>query len=287
MPRTEEANADRPAPPENIVWHLAVAYDGTRYHGYQIQSTLPTVQQEIQERLARLFRNTHTQVFASSRTDAGVHALDQHISFAAPPHPDFTPEKLYRVLNEWLPPDIVITDVRRETTEFSARFNACAKSYVYALYTGETLSPFFWNRFWHLPQNLNVERMQEAATELTGEHDFASFGVNPRREVHSTWKTIHRLDIIQNDPRQLYIHVIGDSFLYKMVRCLTGFLVKVGLSAEESPPDTRAVLAARDRGALQADTAPPQGLYLAKVFFHSEDHKTYSPPIPPFSLNLA
>ena len=122
--------------------------------------------------------------------------------------------------------------------------------------------------------------MVAAAARLAGEHDFASFGVNPKRRIDTTVRTLHRLAVVADGP-MIYFDVIGDSFLYKMVRSLVGYLVLVG--AEARPPhDADRVLAAKDRCAA-GDSAPPQGLFLAKVFFGDDEWRDYTPALPPFA----
>jgi tRNA pseudouridine38-40 synthase len=260
-------------------WHLSVAYDGSAYHGWQIQPSIMTIQGEIQSRLRLLFKDDTLLVSGTSRTDAGVHALDQQVSFTTS-NTSIPERAILQALNSWLDKDIRITQVREQAPGFSARFDACGKTYVYGMHLGQTCSPFANRYLWHYSRRLNLETMSQAAELLVGTHDFASFGVNPHRELESTVRTLHRLELKQVG-EQLFFCISGNSFLYKMVRSLVGYLVHVGTSRNWSPGDTLAVLAARDRSAA-ATTAPARGLFLAKVFFAEDQWQDYEPPLPPY-----
>ena len=139
--------------------------------------------------------------------------------------------------------------------------------------------PLIRRYVWQLGSALDVPAMRAAAAELVGEHDFSSFAVNPKREVESHVRRLHRLDVRQVDGL-ICFNVVGSSFLYRMVRSLVGFLVHVG-SGRAEPGATRRVLAARDRSAA-AQSAPGQGLFLAKVFFEPDQWRSYEPALPPF-----
>ncbi len=269
---------------KRVVWHLRIAYDGTNYHGWQIQPTAPTIQGLLQQRLRALFRLPELTVQGTSRTDAGVHALDQHASFLVPEQPGPDAAGIMRALNGALPADIRVLDVRQEAADFNARFAAAAKSYIYCIHQGSVCSPFESRYLWHVGRTLNIAVMQSAAEVLAGTHDFASFAVNPKREIETTVKTVHRLEIIPCRDR-VYIHVLGNSFLYKMVRSLVGYLCHLGKQADLVEADqVRTVLAACDRSAA-ADTAPAGGLFLARVFFADPEWEAYKPVLPPFLTN--
>lgn len=262
-------------------WHLAVAYDGTAYSGWQIQPHLKTVQGEILKRLRLMLRAPELKVFGSSRTDAGVHALDQQVSFEACLPAGMTPEKVPEQLNRWLPDDIVVRHVRLCPEPFNARYDNFGKAYTYCISPGVKINPLFARYVWRTPHALDVTAMRAAAALLAGQHDFASFAVNPGRIVDSTVRTLHRLEVMEQDGL-LFVHAVGDSFLYKMVRSLTGFLVHVGYGY--CPPERAlAVLQGRDRS-LAADSAPAHGLFLCKVFLHPDEWQCYQPVVPPFAF---
>lgn len=260
-------------------WHLSLAYDGTRFSGWQVQPRLRTVQGELADRLRRLFNDPELRVAGTSRTDGGVHALDQQVSFEADTPADFTPERLHGILNRWLPADMMLTAVREAPLGFNARFAAAGKGYTYVVNPGDRLLPMFSPFVWHYRRELDLAAMREAATHLIGEFDFSSFAANPQREVDSHVRRVHRVEVIPVDGL-LCFDVVGESFLYKMVRGIVGWLVHVGRGG--APPGaTAAVLAARDRSAA-ADSAPPQGLFLARVFFQPDEWRDYRPLLPPF-----
>lgn len=271
------------APPRT--WHLQLAYDGTAFHGWQVQPRQRTVQGQVLERLQRLFQAPDLQVSATSRTDAGVHALDQHLSFTVPTPPELADgERLRRLLNRWLPEDIRVTAAREAPPDFKARYANCGKAYTYSLFHGEKVSPLFARFVWPLRQRLDLTAMQRTAALLVGERDFASFGVNPKREIESTVCHLFRVQVLaQGD--LVCISVVGDRFLYKMVRSLVGYLVHVGHG--KAPPEAvLRVLAACDRGAA-AQSAPATGLFLARVFFDPAEMQTYEPLVPPFGWDGA
>lgn len=282
-----DAHADpaAPLPPAGPrpVWHLTVAYDGTAYAGWQVQPDVRTIQGEFRSRLRLLLRDPHLCPVATSRTDAGVHALDQHLSFPDSGPRALDPDDVHRTLNRWLPPDIRVLHTELREPGFNARFAALAKAYTYVICPKAIASPFVHRYAWVFPVPLDVEAMRLAAGVFLGEHDFASFGVNPRcdeREGEPTIRRLYRLDVLERDGL-LYVDVIGDSFLYKMVRSLAGFLVHVGRGAA-APETAHNVLAACDRRAA-ADSAPAQGLFLARVFFRAGAWESYAPRLPPFA----
>ena len=262
-------------------FHLTVAYDGTDYYGWQVQPVNKTVQGEIRKRLRLMLRDPELKIAGCSRTDSGVHALDQQVSFSADVPEDMTPEQLMFKLNRWLPDDILVLAAREVNADFNARFANHGKAYTYCLSPGKRVNPLFAKYVWRTPHELDVEAMRRAARYLEGEHDFQSFTVNPGREIGSTVRLLHRLEIVEKYGL-LFVIAVGESFLYKMVRSLTGYLVHVGQGYAD-PEDTPRVLAALSR-CEAADSAPAQGLFLAKVFWTPEEWKTYEPLLPPFSL---
>ena len=285
MPKTEpsggpDCDAGRPLLPNTDVftWHLRVAYDGSAYKGWQVQPDMPTVQAELRKRLRLLFRQPDLDIFGASRTDSGVHALDQHVSFRAPTPTQITAEKLKLSLNRWLPPDIRVVDICTEDN-FHARYSAVAKSYVYCIYAGSNPNPFETRYCWEVRREIDVPAMEAAASLLRGEHDFRSFAANPRRPIDSHVRHLHRLDVIKHAHR-IYVHVVGNSFLYKMVRAITGFLVHAGITPGWRDEHGLRVLAARDRRAAP-QTAPAIGLFLAQVFYEERDWHSYVPRVPP------
>ncbi|NLF19525.1 MAG: tRNA pseudouridine(38-40) synthase TruA [Lentisphaerae bacterium] len=263
-----------------VTWHLRLAYDGGAFHGWQIQPGQRTVQGELQDRLRRLLRAPELKITGSSRTDAGVHALDQRVSFTAATPEDLDPERLRYSLNRWLPPDVRVQDAAIAADGFNARHHNAGKAYTYCLCNGPKPHPL-WARFlWALPAPIDLAAAAAAAALLEGEHDFASFGVNPKRELESTVCRLHRVEVIPCGDL-VCVSVLGDRFLYRMVRGLVGYLVHVG-QHRAAPADVLGVLAARQRSAA-AQSAPAEGLFLARVFDHDADRLDYRPRVPPFA----
>ena len=193
-----------------------------------------------------------------------------------------TPEWLKHKLNRWLPEDILIKDVSIAPDDFNPRFDNFGKAYTYCISPGQKVNPVAARYVWKTPRPLDIDAMREAASRLVGEHDFASFAANPGREIGSTVRNLHKLDVLESDGL-IFINAVGDSFLYKMVRGLTGYLVHVGYGYA-TPDDAVRVMNAADRKQA-ADSAPAKGLFLAKVFWTPDEWKSYTPILPPFALN--
>ncbi len=261
-------------------WHLSIAYDGTAFYGWQVQPHNRTVQGELLRRLRLMLRAPELRIYGSSRTDSGVHALDQQVSFEVVMPEDIPPQEMARRLNRWLPDDILLKSVRVCDAPFNARYDNCGKAYTYCISPGIKVHPLYTRFFWKAPHELDVEAMRTAAKLLEGEHDFASFAVNPGKVIECTVRNLRRLEVITPGDGMVYVNAVGDSFLYKMVRSLVGYLVHVG-QGYAKPEDAARVLAGCDRS-LAADSAPAQGLFLAKVFFSPDEWQTYQPIIPPF-----
>lgn len=272
-----QENAERP----EITWHLNLAYDGTDYSGWQVQPDHKTVQGELLKRMRLMLQAPELRIQGCSRTDSGVHALDQHASFRFATPPEMTPEWLKHKLNRWLPEDILIKSVSIAPDDFNPRFDNFGKAYTYCISPGEKVNPIAAKYVWKTPHALDTDAMRQAASFLVGNHDFASFTANPGKEIDNTVRNLHRLDVLESDGL-IFISAVGESFLYKMVRGLTGFLVHVG-SGYAAPEDALRVLNAKDR-TQAADSAPAKGLFLAKVFWTEDEWQSYTPVLPPFDL---
>lgn len=255
-------------------WKLVVSYDGTDYHGWQLQPGLPTVQGALERALGRL-EGRAVRIEGSGRTDAGVHALAQvascRLSVPIPPH------GLAKALNRLLPPAIRVTDAARVRAGFHARHWAVAKTYEYRIQRAPVCPPFEARySYWH-PYPLDEVAMAAAAPAVEGERDFASMASNSGETPVSTVRTIHSSKL-RRDADLLVYRVRGSGFLYRMVRNLVGTLLEVG-KGNLRPQDLEGVLAARDR-AVAGPTAPARGLYLAEV-----EYPDGSAPAEPRPLN--
>jgi tRNA pseudouridine38-40 synthase len=237
---------------------LTIEYDGTEYHGWQVQPNGRTIQAVLQEAVARMTGESAV-VAAAGRTDAGVHACGQVISFAL--QRPVSTAALQGALNALTPPDISVTAVEVVSDDFHPRRAARSRTYVYRIWNARWASPF-WRRYaWHVPRRLDPERMRAAAAHLLGEHDFTSFqaaGCEARQPV----RRVLRSDLDHSGHLIIY-SIEATGFLRHMARNIIGTLVEVGLG-ERAAADLPGLLAARDRN-LAGPTAPACGLCLEHV----------------------
>jgi tRNA pseudouridine38-40 synthase len=252
-----------------VNWKLTLAYDGTDYHGWQVQPEHATIQGELAAAIERI---TGEQVLpqGSGRTDAGVHACAQVASFelSAP----IPPENLHRALNRTLPAAIRVLRVEHALPDFHARHSVRAKTYEYRIFQGEICPPWLARYVYALNWPLDVEQMRKAAGVVVGEHDFTSFAASdPDLSARScndderpgNVRTIYSSSFDREDGDLLVYHVRGNGFLHHMVRNLVGTFIDVGRGHIE-PQDVRRILEARSRSAAGA-TAPARGLWLESV----------------------
>ena len=239
---------------------LVIAYDGTRFSGWQVQPQRPTVQGLITDAIARI-TGQRLSLNGSGRTDAGAHARGQVANFHVEDPPE--PAAFRRALNSRLPPDIRVRRLEPVDEQFHARRDARAKLYRYQIYTGPVLSPFHYRYYCHYTYPLQDAPMQEAAAALLGEHDFAAFAASAI-EVKTTVRTLYRSEFRRAGHR-LFYWVEGSGFLQHMVRNIVGTLLQVG-GGKREPSDIARILAARRRTAA-GPTAPARGLFLVRVTY--------------------
>lgn len=246
---------------------LTIAYDGTDFSGWQRQPHLPTIQEELETRLANITGGTAT-LYASGRTDAGVHAAGQVANFKTEcPIPCCS---LVKALNDALPVAIRVRKAEEVSATFHARYGAKSKTYRYRIYQGTVCPPFVGRYAYHHSYLLNHRQIARAARLLEGEHDFTSFaGSDPARRdrkgkddanVRQIFQS--RLMVRKGLPMLVY-EVRGSGFLYHMVRNIVGTLLEVG-SGKLMPEEMFAILDARDRNKA-GPTAPACGLCLVRV----------------------
>lgn len=241
---------------------LTISYDGTDFYGFQAQNRqenpVRTVQGVLEKTLEKVVK-TAVPVTGAGRTDAGVHAREQVVTF---PADGVIPVNRWpRLLNHRLPRDIVITGAEAVPATFHPRYDAVAKVYRYTIETAE-IPDIFTRRFsTHLPGPLDVGEMRAAAHHLVGTHDFTSFSA-ARAQVRHRVRTLKNITI-RTDNTRIHITFEGDGFLQHMVRILTGTLVEVG-SGDIQAEDVPHILAAKDRKAA-GRTMPPEGLSLWQV----------------------
>jgi tRNA pseudouridine38-40 synthase len=237
---------------------LTVQYDGTSYHGWQIQANARTIQGEL-TRVISLLDHRHVTVHGAGRTDAGVHAEGQVASVKL--ERDFEPGHLRDAINGNLDRDIRVVDIVTTEDSFNARFSARRKTYRYRIWTGGVVSPFVYRYVYHYRSPLDVGRMSEAASELTGRHDFRAF-CGGCFEDDDYVRSLERLDI-QAEEKMISIVAEADGFLRYMVRTIVGTLIEVGRGARPSG-DAKGVLEGKDRSKA-GPTAPAAGLTLVRV----------------------
>ena len=239
---------------------LVVAYDGSAYHGWQIQPGAPTVEGELNKALSGLLQEK-IEVIGASRTDSGVHALCNVAVFDT--NSRIPAEKISYALNQRLPEDIRIQESKEVAPDFHPRHCNSRKTYEYRILNTPFPLPTkrLYAHFTYVP--MDVERMKKAAVYLVGEHDFKSFcAVNSSAET--TVRTIYELTV-EKQQEEIIIRVCGNGFLYNMVRIIAGTLMEVGRGSMV-PEQIEEILAAKDRQAA-GPTAPACGLMLVKYEF--------------------
>ena len=242
-------------------YKMLLGYDGSACWGWQAQPEHRTVQGELERALKELTGETR-RIHCSGRTDRGVHAREQvaHFDLEKP----VVLRKLLLGFNALLQEDIRVFAIRKASPEFHARHDAVGKEYRYFIWNGPVMPPWLRSYRTLVRAPLDVKAMSDAAARLTGRHDFAAFSANPNREIDGTVRHLRELKVSRRG-REVAIVARGDGFLYKMVRSLAGFLVRVG--AGELPPEAaRFILESKNRTA-RVPTAAPQGLFLWRVFY--------------------
>ena len=240
---------------------LTVAYDGTNYHGWQIQNNGITIESELNRCLTDLLREP-VEVIGASRTDSGVHALGNIAVFDTTSR--MPAEKISYALNQRLPEDIRIQKSEQGPDDWHPRRCDSRKTYEYRIYRAQFPMPVkrLYSLFTYY--ELDVNRMQEAAAYLEGEHDFKSF-CQTGAQVESTVRTIYSVEVEEQGENDLVIRVCGNGFLYNMVRIIAGTLLDIG-QGKRDPMDIFTILEAKDRSAA-GPTAPAHGLTLMKYEF--------------------
>lgn len=242
---------------------LVLEYDGARFHGWQYQVGVRTVQGVLEEALARL-TGEGQRVTAASRTDAGVHALEQVVNFPTACH--HSPEVFVRALNALLPRDVAVLSCEEVDPRFNARFRARGKIYRYLVYNNFHRRAFGHFYSWHIPEPLDIEAMRESAKCLLGRHDFSAFQSKSRESAEKDpVREVKRIEINQAGNGYLCFEFEAGSFLKQMVRNMMGTLVLAG-RAKIRPEAVAQILESRDRKQA-GPTAPAAGLYLVKIFY--------------------
>ena len=242
---------------------LTLQYDGTRYHGWQVQPNAVTVQETLQDAVEKI-TGVRYGITGCSRTDTGVHArrfyctMDESKSLPA--------ASLMRALNATLPEDIAVLEQRQIPSEFHPRYSAQGKRYVYYIWNDEVRSPFYKGYSLHLRSPLNVEKLNETAQLFLGTHDFSAF-CSAGSSVEDKTRTIRRSEVARQGSLVTYT-VEADGFLYNMVRILVGTLLDVHAGRLTETAVFQALQTGQRE--LAGATAPPHGLFLDEVFYSYE-----------------
>ncbi|XP_009596847.1 uncharacterized protein LOC107827274 [Nicotiana tabacum] len=253
-------------------WRFVIAYDGTRFSGWQYQQSTPTIQCILEEALTTITKLNRKDLCSvgASRTDAGVHALGQVGHFITPFNYE-TLEGVHQALNGLLPSDIRVREISPAVPEFHARFSVTSKIYCYQVYNSTIMDPFTRHYAYHSTYKLDAAVMRVAAGHFLGKHDFSAFANTSRNDrVPNPVKTIFRFDVVEKGPL-LRLEVEGSGFLYRQVRNMVALLLQVGRQAV--PPDIVVrILESRDRKELAkyALQVPPHGLCLETINYNEE-----------------
>ncbi len=238
---------------------LLVEYDGSRYHGLQLQADLSTVQGEIERALKKLTGDS-VRVIAASRTDTGVHARGQVVSFRT--ESLLTPQTFVNGLNYYLPRDIAVKTAYRADASFNVRRCALSREYSYNILNSQTRSPM-WKDFSYLVSGeLDIEAMNLACRLLVGDHDFVSFASNLGVEIKSTRRRVYQARVYRNGELVIF-NIIANSFLSHQVRNTVGALIRVGLG-RMTVDEFHSIMEEKKIG-LAGPAAPACGLCLLKV----------------------
>jgi tRNA pseudouridine38-40 synthase len=237
---------------------LVVEYDGRNYYGFQWQSNLPTIQAEL-ERAIKELTGESSRVIAASRTDTGVHARGQVVSFRT--KSVLSPQTFVRALNYYLPRDIAVKGACKVNMDFDVRRDAVSREYDYYILNSSTRSPLFEGFAYFVPKRLNIKVMNKTCKFLEGEHEFASFAT-ALGKLRSTMRTVYEAKVTEEDEMVTY-HMMANSFLPHQVRNTVGLLIRIGLG-KVGLEEFQQIMEAKRLG-LAGPTAPAHGLCLTKV----------------------
>ena len=234
---------------------ITIAYDGTDYHGWQVQPNGITVQQAVQDGIEKIL-GKRENIIGCSRTDAGVHA--NNFCFNMRTEKELNPFRFTGAMNAVLPDDIAVKSCAEVLLEFHARYDCAGKEYIYKIWNSPQRNPFCEGRYLHYKKEIDTEMLNEQARYFCGKHDFSAFCAS-KSTVEDTVRTVEYCDITRND-EEVVFRIKADGFLYNMVRIIVGTLLEVG-SGRRSVDSVSEALSSRNREKA-GFTAPPQGLFL-------------------------
>lgn len=244
-------------------YKLTIAYDGRHYCGWQIQKNAQSIHQTMMEAGKKFIREPFT-ITGGSRTDSGVHALGYVASLRTPYA--IEPRRIQGAFNAHLPKDIVVVVVEVVSDDFHPRYHAVGKHYRYTIYNHALPIPQYLHYAYHYREPLDAQRMRKGALYLLGQHDFIAFS-SVKTTVEDTVRTISHIDVTR-EADQIYIDVVGDGFLYNMVRMIAGMLIEVG-RGQIQPERIGEILNNKDREPVNK-TAPANGLTLMTMYYNKE-----------------
>ncbi len=245
--------------------YLKLSYDGSKYNGFQKQPDGSAIQNLLEDALSNLF-NKKIVTQGASRTDTGVHAFAQVVTFEVDDDVTIPSNKYDKILNQRLPNDIVVVESKMVDESFHPRYSCTQKTYIYQIYNGEYMPPIYNNYMTNVKKPLNAEKMNEACKYLIGEHDFLGFSNKSDNDLKSTVREIYSANVVRNGDI-ITFEICGNGFLYNMVRIIVGTLIDIGLEKREQSVILD-VIKSRNRN-LAAQTAKSQGLIL-KDICHTE-----------------
>lgn len=240
---------------------LTIAYDGSRYHGWQVQENALTIQEVFQKALFAV-TGLSEDIKACSRTDTGVHAREFCVSLRT--ESAISPERLAAALNRYLPEDIAVNGCKAVPLDFHARYSCKGKEYTYEIWNAPVRNPFLIGRALHYWYPIDEKLLDQAAKSYLGSHDFSSFCTLDRREKGDLVRTVTDSRVERRGDMVAFT-VAADGFLYNMVRIMVGTLLRVQ-QGKFSPEDIAGIIEAKNRKAA-GPTAPACGLYLNRVFY--------------------
>ncbi|SRR5260221_12949097 len=253
------------ASPPPVRLKLLIAYDGRPFRGWQSQATKDAVQDFVEAAFAKIV-GERVIVIGSGRTDAGVHALGQ-VAHADVPRDRLPREKWQSALNATLPREIRVLRATRARGDFHAQFDATGKTYTYRVWNDSFLHPLEIGRAWFAPAPLDIDILRAGAKLLCGTHDFARFAVNRGQPERDAVRTIHEIAVRRRGPL-VTLRFTGSGFLYKMVRLLTGTLIRC--AQHRAPLSWIEELSQNENATKTHFAAPAEGLYLTRVHYGSK-----------------
>ncbi len=246
---------------------ITIKYDGTNYHGWQIQPEVSTVEEKIKEAVFEICRE-EVKIVGASRTDAGVHAVGQTANFIL--NKSIESDILHKAINAHLPSDIKITHIEKVDKKFNARFDAKKKHYRYAIAL-DKYPVFLDSHTYYFKHKIDIEKIKDAAQFFIGKHDFSSF----RDKGSHNEETIKEIEKIKIEKKEiklwfdfykiLFFDIIGNRFLYHMIRIITGTLLEAG-RGKIKPQEIKKIIETKDR-TKAGPTLPAKGLCLMEVYY--------------------